>query len=40
MRHIRKCVSELTKSMLACEQAIEVQAELQLAADLMISACK
>ena len=40
MRHIRKCQSELLKAQLLCAEGSDIVTELQLTADLMLSACR
>ncbi len=40
MRHIRKCQSELSKARLSCVDGAAILAEVQLTADLMLSACR
>ena len=40
MRHIRKCQGELNKANPQCPDALEVLTELQLSADIMMSACR
>ena len=40
MRHVRKCQTELNKATPQCPEGPEIIAELQLSADLMMSAAR
>lgn len=40
MRHIRKCLGELSKARMYCIRGSQVLSELQLTADLLLSACR